>query len=172
MAGGPSPNSTSPGAVTGPFVPGTLGPPSSSPSKQPYTTPQTMATDVSAVNGIAPHGFNLSPISERKPLDLSFGKLEPAVSNPDKEPPSILIRKLPRTYNIENLRAMLLFAKDMIDVHFIEPDFPEDAGYHYAVARFMTLAGAHEAKERLHGKEITNVKLAVELIPSAATYPV
>jgi RNA recognition motif-containing protein len=131
-----------------------------------------MATDVSAVNGIAPHGFNLSPISERKPLDLSFGKLEQAVSNPDKEPPSILIRKLPRTYNIENLRAMLLFAKDMIDVHFVEPDFPEDAGYHYAVARFMTLAGAHEAKERLHSKEIANVKLKVELIPSATTYPV
>jgi RNA recognition motif-containing protein len=126
-----------------------------------------MATDVSAVNGIPPHGFNLSPISERKPLDLSFGKLEP-----DKEPPSILIRKLPRSYNIENFRAMLLFAKDMIDVSFVEPDFPEDAGYHYAVARFMTLAGAHEAKERLHGKEIANVKLAVELVPSAATYPV
>jgi len=172
MAGGPSPNGTSPGAVTGPFVPGSLGPPSSTSAKQAYNAQQSMATDVSVAGGIAAHGFNLSPISERKPLDLSFGKLEPAVGNPDKEPPSILIRKLPRTYNIENLRAMLLFAKDMVDVNFVEPDFPEDAGYHCAVARFMSLAGAHEAKERLHGKEIANVKLAVDLVPSAATYPI
>lgn len=177
MAGGPSPNSTSPSAAASPFVSGILGSTSSSPPKQAYGTHQTMATDISVVGGIAPHGFNLSPISERKPLEqstgslLSFGKLEPTISNPDRDLASIQIRRLPRTYSMETLRILLAFATDMVDIVFVEPDFPEDAGYQTAIARFMSLVGAQDAKERLHGKEVANNKLIVEFCQTGASYP-
>ena len=179
MAGGPSPNSTSSGAVASIFTTGILASTSSSsPPKPTFAAQQNMASDVSAVAGIASHGFNLSPTSERKPLEqstgslLSFGKLEPTISNSDRDMPSIQIRKLPRTYSMETLRILLAFATDMIDIVFIEPDFPEDAGYQTAIARFMSLVGAQDAKERLHGKEIGSGKLIVDLLQNSTSYPV
>lgn len=178
MAGGPSPNSTSPGTVSSPFVSGILGSTSSSPPKQTFNTQQTMATDVSAVGGITPHGFNLSPISERKPLEqstgslLSFGKLETTMSNPDRDLATIQIRRLPHVYNMETLGILLAFATDMVDACFVANDFAEDAGYQTAIARFMSLTGAQDAKERLDGKEMGKTKLIVDLRPNTASYSV
>jgi hypothetical protein len=75
------------------------------------------------------------------------------------------MRKLPRNTSLDVLRTMLLFAKDMVDVNFVDLENPEDAGYLSAVARFMSPAGAHEARDMLHGKTISNdANLMVEIL--------
>jgi hypothetical protein len=133
-----------------------------------------MSTDVLLPAGMSSHSFNLSPIGERKLMDsshntlLSLNKLEPTTSNPDMDSlPAVLMRKLPRNTSLDVLRTMLLFAKDMVDVNFVDSEYSEDAGYFTAVARFMSLAGAHEARDKLHGKTISNdAKLMVELYQS------
>jgi hypothetical protein len=96
---------------------------------------------------------------------LSLNKLESSTSNPDLESlPAILMRKLPRNTSLDVLRTMLLFAKDMVDVNFVDSECSEDTGYLSAVARFMSLVGAHEARDKLHGKTISNdARLMVEV---------
>ena len=66
--------------------------------------------------------------------------------------PTIFLRKLPRGTGLDALRSMLLFAKDLIDTQFVEHSLPEDRDFVSAVARFRTVAGAHEAKDSLNGK--------------------
>ncbi|KAF2087082.1 hypothetical protein K490DRAFT_42609 [Saccharata proteae CBS 121410] len=107
---------------------------------------------------------------------LSFGELDPALTSPDMRfMPTILIRKLPRNTGDEALRSMLLFAKDLINTEFVKPEFAEDKGFVSAIARFRTVAGAQEARDRLNGKANAagDAKMIVELLPtSAVTGPI
>jgi hypothetical protein len=138
-----------------------------------------MSADVlSGTSGMSSHPFGLSPIGERRPTEtsaslLSLNKLEPTTSHSDIESlPAILMRKLPRNTSLDVLRTMLLFAKDMVDVSFVDPEYPEDVAYSSAVARFMSLAGANEAKDKLNGKAISSdAKLFVELFQSGIAFP-
>ncbi|KAF1988881.1 hypothetical protein K402DRAFT_328024 [Aulographum hederae CBS 113979] len=160
MAGGPSPSGTSPaGAINSSFLHGSL---SSSASSPPQSFPSSQSLTADAFPGVAgglSHAYRLSPIGERKATEknntslVGFGKLEHSISNPDSDMgATIFIRKLPRSTGPEALRSMLIFAKDLMDVDFINPDIPEDQGFLSAIAHFKTLGGAHEAKERLNGK--------------------
>lgn len=65
----------------------------------------------------------------------------------------------------EALNSMLLFAEDLLDARFTM-DPLEDPGFQSALARFRTLDGANEAKNKLHGKSnFTNDgAMAVELL--------
>ncbi|KAF2843237.1 hypothetical protein M501DRAFT_926239 [Patellaria atrata CBS 101060] len=176
MAGGPSPSKGSPpGLSNSSFLHGSFSSSSSSPQNHAYPPQQTMTADVlgSGPNGLG-YGYTLSSIGDRKPLEkstsslLSFGELEPTISNPDvKSMPTILMRKLPQNTSDDTLRSMLLFAKDLIDVERIpsESAYPEDQGFSTAVARFKTLASAHEARDRLNGKTnaANNAKMIVDV---------
>ena len=184
MNRGPLPNSSSPPSAT--VLPATFGSvtfnsSSSSPPQEPFAQPKPMSADVlSATHAMSSHPFGLSPIGERRPMDqnssslLSLSKLEQTASNSDIEGlPAILMRKLPRNTSLDVLRTMLLFAKDMVDVRFVDAEYSEDAAYISAVARFMSLAGANEAKDKLNGKAISNdAKLLVELFQSGIGFPV
>jgi hypothetical protein len=127
----------------------------------------------------APHSFNnLNTISERKQMDhssqsaslLSLGRLDLSASHESDALPSIVIRKLPRTAHIDVVRTMLLFSKDLSYVSLTDSDLPEDKGHMTAVARFMSLAGANEAREKLDGKTMgDSLPLVVELHGGAAT---
>lgn len=164
MAGGPSPNSTSPPDTSSPFIPGSFSSSASSPpSHSSSGTNLLSASSLVGGGGALSAAYNrasISPINERKPADkqvgamLGFGsKLEPSKSNPEMDSkPTIFIRKLPWSTGIEALRSMLLFAKDLIDVDFVPSEYPDDQSFASAIARFRTPAGALEAKERLHGK--------------------
>jgi hypothetical protein len=124
----------------------------------------------------ASHHFSLSPISERKTLDppislISFAKPD-AIAPPTVVPPeamdlmpSIIIRHLPLNTTIDVLRGVLLFSKDMVDVTFIDPEHSDDKAHATAIARFMSLTGANEAKEKLDGKPLaSDAPLSVELL--------
>lgn len=127
--------------------------------------------------------FNMSSIAERMPLDnmnttsalpssnslLGFSRLDRAQSNTDSKDvaPAILIRKLPRAINLDMLKGMLLFAKDLSDVTLVDTEFPDDQSYSAAVAYFKSTSGAHEAKKELENKPLSgDAKLIVEVYSS------
>jgi hypothetical protein len=175
MAGRLATNSASPSSVS---LFGSAAFAGASPPQQSFALPKPMSADIlSGANGMVSHPFGLSPIGERRPTDssaslLSLNKLELTTSHPDMDSlPAILMRKLPRNTSLDVLRTMLLFAKDMVDVSFVDPEYPEDAAYSSAVARFMSLAGANEAKDKLNGKAISSdAKLLVELFQSGIAF--
>src|SRR5271156_6565419 len=68
---------------------------------------------------------------------------------------TILLRKLPRSTSPEALRTMLLFAKGLKEVDFIQNEFEEDQGFTTAIARFETATAASEAQATLDGKPNT-----------------
>jgi hypothetical protein len=68
---------------------------------------------------------------------------------------TILLRKLPRSTSPEALRTMLLFAKGLKEVDFIQNEFEEDQGFTTAIARFETATAASEAQAMLDGKPNT-----------------
>ncbi|KAJ5463067.1 hypothetical protein N7475_008011 [Penicillium sp. IBT 31633x] len=80
---------------------------------------------------------------------------------------AILMRKLPRNTSREALRSMLLFAKDFVDADFVTLDLPEDDGFLTAIARFMTLPAAEEARSLLDGKPNSknDANMVVEMYP-------
>jgi hypothetical protein len=175
MAGGPSPGSaTSSVAVSSSFIPASFS--SSSPPKQfTFTSDRSMAADTLQPVG-ASHPFTLSTISERKVVEapislLSLGKQPDAIAPPSAQHsdtmdlmPSIIIRHLPLNTTIDVLRGMLLFSKDMVDVNFIDAEHTDDKSHATAVARFISLTGANEAKEKLDGKPLaSDAPLIVEL---------
>ena len=61
---------------------------------------------------------------------------------------------------------MLLFAKDIVDTNFVENMHADDTGFVSAIARFKTLGGAHEARDRLNGKPnaANDANMIVELL--------
>ena len=81
---------------------------------------------------------------------------------------AILMRKLPRNTSREELRSMLLFAKDLKEADFVPNEFDEDRGFLTAIARFRTAAAGAEAQAMLNGKPNTagQVNMIVEVIGS------
>ncbi len=172
MAGGPSlSTATAPVLPNNAFVHSSFGvspsssSSSSSPPNQPFPARHAMAPDgfAGSVAGVHHQNLNLSAMSERKAGEKSHpilanglasaNGLGRAVGDVDQMAlPTIFMRKLPRSITDETLRSMLLFAKDLVDAEFVPAEFPEDKGFLSAVARFRTLAGAHEARDRLNGK--------------------
>ena len=68
---------------------------------------------------------------------------------------TLLLRKLPRSTSPEALRTMLLFAKGLKEIDFVQNEFEEDQGFTTAIARFETMAAASEAQAMLDGKPNT-----------------
>ncbi|KAK7551409.1 RNA binding protein [Phyllosticta citricarpa] len=174
MAAGPPSASTSPLHLSpNPFLQTPFN--ASSPPKFPFST-TTMTADVfSATAAPLSHGYTLSPIGERKSLEngtsplFALPELESSISNPEtKYTPTVLVRKLPRNTSDEAVRSMLLFAKDLISTEVVRTEFPEDKGYSTALARFKSIAGAEDAREKLNGKPnaANDAKMIVEILPS------
>lgn len=96
-----------------------------------------------------------SPTQERKSVDKSPHTFRSQAIDPistDAQCSTILLRRLPNTMSKEALASMLLFAEDFIDAAFVSHDHPEDRGFLAAMARFRTLQGAQEARNKLNGK--------------------
>ncbi|PYH41685.1 RNA-binding protein [Aspergillus saccharolyticus JOP 1030-1] len=159
-------------------------------SQPPSTAQNVMSTDVysppasQASSSLAPtftHPF--SPLAPSSSFDTvastTMRFADPAQSlNGFGRPANgaggtILMRKLPRNTSREALRAMLLFAKDLLDTEFIPSDHPEDNGYLCALARFGTLAAAEEARALLHGKPNSknDATMVVEVLNGTSLAP-
>ncbi|KAI1402634.1 hypothetical protein F4819DRAFT_495920 [Hypoxylon fuscum] len=145
-----------------------------------------------AASGFLPQSqpFRSAAMSNQSPYPLSMNAVQPfdrdatakTVGTPFATTPSpisvILIRRLPIDTTEEKLRLMLLFSQELVDVEMVSAEQSEDAGFRSAVVRFKTPAGAHQAKESLHGKSISSnmVELIVEIISGSPTasrrYPI
>lgn len=122
---------------------------------------------------IAPHSYAMSPMGQRNPFDNPISPAQHSIS-PERGSSSanmsgvcaILMRRLPRNSSPEALRSMLLFAKDFIDADFVPSDASDDKGFLCAVARFRTLAAAHDARAMLDGKPNTanDANMVVEVL--------
>jgi RNA recognition motif. (a.k.a. RRM, RBD, or RNP domain) len=79
---------------------------------------------------------------------------------------AIIMRKLPRNTSREELRSMLLFAKDLKEADFVPTEAEEDRGFLTAIACFRTAAAANEAQNMLDGKPNTagQATMIVDLI--------
>ncbi|KAF2201171.1 RNA binding protein-like protein [Delitschia confertaspora ATCC 74209] len=170
MAGGPSPNSTSPSSLSNSaFLHGSFSSTSSSPPKQSFSAKNTMTADVFSPSHS--YGYVPMPIGERRARDKSdmpslFPSEAESTSDP-KGPPAIFLRKLPSNSDRDAVRNILLFAKDLIDCELVSTSkYPEDKGFASAVARFRSLEGAKEARDLLHGKRTgsSDASLIVELV--------
>jgi hypothetical protein len=83
--------------------------------------------------------YSMSPIGQSASYETRMGA-------------AILMRKLPRNTSREELRSMLLFAKDLKEADFVPSEMDEDRGFLTAVAHFRTAAAAAEAQTMLNGK--------------------
>ena len=142
---------------------------------RPYglSAPSPNASDVQASDG-KNADRNASTLAKH---DSSFTNIaanstpKPTVAPMTDSRPMIFMRKLPRSTGHEALRSMLIFAKDLITAEFVQSDHPEDKGFLAAVACFDTPAGAHEARDRLHGKAnaANDANMVVEVLQAGAT---
>lgn len=84
------------------------------------------------------------------------------------QPATLLLKHLPITMSTEALNSMLIFAEDLLDTRFAM-DPQEDPGFQSALARFKTIEGANDAKNKLHGKpnSTNDAIMAVELLSTS-----
>ncbi|TGJ81156.1 hypothetical protein E0Z10_g7608 [Xylaria hypoxylon] len=101
-----------------------------------------------------------------KPVGTSFSTRPP----PSRQ---VLIRRLPPDTTDEQLRLMLLFSQELVNVEILPPDMSKDMGLLAAIVKFKTLAGAQQAQDMLHGKSTraNQVELVVEIMPGSPTGP-
>ncbi|KAF2758939.1 hypothetical protein EJ05DRAFT_327087 [Pseudovirgaria hyperparasitica] len=144
----PSNSSSSPHNSISPFMPASFSSGSS--------TQTTMNNDVWR-----------SPV-DRRPVENAPANNLNAI---DQNSTAIYIHKLPKATKEDSLRSMLLFAKDLIDVSFANPRYPDEKGFQTALAHFKTLAGAKEAQEILNGKpnQTKEANLIVEVVEHPGT---
>lgn len=109
--------------------------------------------------GIIPPFPQISPTSERRPTEFGAPpQLHLTTSDPSQQTmrsprtPAVLLRKLPNTTTPKDLRSMMLFAKELLDVAFVNNNNPEDMGYSTAVAFFRSPGAASDAQRALDGK--------------------
>lgn len=98
---------------------------------------------------------------------LSYSEAETISSPEPKGNPAIFLRKLPSNSDRDAVRNILLFATDLIDCELVPASkYTEDKGFVSAVARFRTLDGAKEARDRLDGKRnaTNDANIIVELV--------
>lgn len=84
----------------------------------------------------------------------------------------IRIRRLPRTFNEDALRSLLLFATDLEETKFVQASdltSLDESGFNTALAIFNSEAGASEAKRHLHGKSMDKgmTTMIVESVPNS-----
>ncbi|KAH7377716.1 RNA binding protein-like protein [Pyrenochaeta sp. MPI-SDFR-AT-0127] len=169
MARGPSPTSTSPSNLSNsPFLHGSLSSSTSSSPPKPFSSHNTMTTDVFS----ASHTYGVpGAIGERRLTEkngLSLLSFSDAETGPDsKARHTIFLRKLPSNSDREAVRNILLFAKDLVDCEVVSHSrLSEDKGFASAVAHFQTFEGAKEARDLLNGKRnaTNDATLVVELL--------
>ncbi|KAI1827726.1 hypothetical protein F4861DRAFT_331741 [Xylaria intraflava] len=109
-----------------------------------------------------------NPYEPEAPLSSPYAPVSP---HPEHQ---LRIRRLPANTTDSQLRLMLLFSEEVVDVNILPADASRDPGYRSAIVRFKSAAGAQQAKEMLHGKYIaTNpVDLIVENIIDSPAEPV
>ncbi|CAG8140140.1 unnamed protein product [Penicillium nalgiovense] len=149
-------------------------------SQAPLTAQHAMSTDVYSPNASqAPSSMNpsfsypFSPIGTTASFDnnMRLGENDRNLQGLNGlnrgNGGAILMRKLPRNTSREALRSMLLFAKDFVDADFVTLDLPEDDGFLTAIARFITLQAAEEARSLLDGKPNSknDANMVVEMYP-------
>lgn len=105
------------------------------------------------------HTQTISPLNQgNNPFDSDLGLSSLAIGSDRavgvENAAAILLRKLPRDTTAETLRALLIFAKDLLRADFVASDSPQDQGFRSAIVRFRTSAAAEEAKSHLDGKQI------------------
>jgi RNA recognition motif. (a.k.a. RRM, RBD, or RNP domain) len=83
--------------------------------------------------------YSMSPVAQSASYETRMGA-------------AILMRKLPRNTSREELRSMLLFAKDLKEADFVANETEEDRGFLTAIAYFRTAGAAAEAQKMLNGK--------------------
>ncbi|KAF2963411.1 hypothetical protein GQX73_g10173 [Xylaria multiplex] len=83
----------------------------------------------------------------------------------------VLIRRLPSDTTDQQLRLMLLFSQELVNVEILPPDMSKDIGFLSAIVKFNTPAGAQQAQDMLHGKSLrpNQVELVVEMMPGSPT---
>ncbi|KAI0805395.1 hypothetical protein GGR55DRAFT_680954 [Xylaria sp. FL0064] len=83
----------------------------------------------------------------------------------------VLIRCLSAETTEEQLRLMLLFSQELVDVEFLPLDKSKDMGLRSAIVTFKTPAGAQQAKDMLHGKSARprEPELVVEIVSGSPT---
>ncbi|KAI2627233.1 hypothetical protein GGS21DRAFT_259828 [Xylaria nigripes] len=76
----------------------------------------------------------------------------------------IRIRRLPADTQESQLRLMLLFSQELVDVNILPLEMSRDPGFCSAIVQFKTTAGAQLAKEMLHGKSMfsNSLELIIE----------
>lgn len=84
---------------------------------------------------------------------------------------SILIRRLPVNTSEEQLRLMMVWADDLLDVDVLPVEQSDDASFRSAVCKFRTPNGAHKARDMLDGKMnfSKDAEMAVEILPGGMT---
>ena len=118
----------------------------SGPTQMPYRIPNS-------------HSQAISPLTQsNNPFDSDL-KISTFTMGSDRavsvdNTAAILLRKLPRDTTAETLRALLIFAKDLLRADFVQSESQQDQGYCSAIVRFRTSAAAEEAKSHLDGKQI------------------
>lgn len=94
--------------------------------------------------------YQTSPGAERKSLDQGP---DPTLNGADglgAALSTVLLRRLPPRMSNDALNSMFLFAEDFQDSRFVE--YPDEQGLASAIARFRTVDGAIDAREKLNGK--------------------
>ncbi|MCJ1445344.1 MAG: cell cycle RNA binding protein whi3 [Stictis urceolatum] len=114
------------------------------------------------------HGYNTNTISPPQPgpFETSAPKFPPEKPGARSDATgdvAILIRKLAQGTDKEQLKSMLIFAEDLVDVELVSET---DKGFKTAIARFSKSSAAQNARNMLDGKLNTNRdgNMIVELI--------
>jgi hypothetical protein len=119
--------------------------------------------------------YGMSTIGEMSPFDRDSMRTFPGendISGANGSAAgysSIAIHRLPRNISERELRSLLLFAKDFVGVDILPPEHSEEGRFISAIARFESLAGAHEVRNALDGKPNSSgdANLIVQVLTSA-----
>lgn len=83
---------------------------------------------------------------------------------------TVLIRRLPSEATEEQLRLMVVFSKELLDLELLSPEQSDDPGFRSAVLKFKTPAGAQQAKDMLHGKSMAkDAEMIVDVLSGSPT---
>ena len=123
-----------------------------------------------------PTSHRISPTDHsKKSLETDFGmanlRINAERANGRPELSAIRMRNLHRNTTQEELKSMLLFAKDVVGVEFTQTDLADDQGHKTAVARFRSPEAAQEASKLLHGKQngASETRIIVEILRLSPT---
>ncbi|KAI9780561.1 MAG: cell cycle RNA binding protein whi3 [Geoglossum umbratile] len=172
MAGGPmTSGGSSPSASSNPYQSTSTSSSTSSPPQSASTAKHSAIsqTAISAAVFVPAHShshqppvstssYGVSTIGEMSPFDRDSMRPFPGENDTSSANggsvgySSVAIHKLPRNISERELRSLLLFAKDFVGVDILPAEHSEEGRFISAIARFESLAGAHEVRNALDGK--------------------